>query len=278
MVLYNSSLASTSHRFSQSHPLSTCKNEVWNIIESLHKGYEVKCRDARCSFTCNARWSYKHWNCVHRLLYEHVSDENAIYRGHLRLPADAAPKDHRRVRKEFLRILDRWRARDGYTLELHAVLDIDDPLNAHWDTVAYSDAPRRPLKAAVSNAWRRAGGLKQTLVPVDDDELVGTLKYQVKDTTRADRARRFLPAMRADMGMNHHWSTKGFWAGKSEADMWGELRKEWFAPGEEPSESCPILEMKSRTIFRDKMLARLRMLTNDYDTYLRVFPWHKSEA
>ena len=78
------------------------------------------------------------------------------------------------------------------------------------------------------------------------------------------------------MGMNHHWSTKGFWSGKSESEMWKEKRNEWFAPGKEPSESCPILEMESRTTFRDKMLAKLRMLTNDADTYLQVFSWNKS--
>jgi hypothetical protein len=278
MAPYISSPTSTSHRFSQAYPLSSCKNEVWNIIESLHKGYEVKCRDARCSFACNARWSYRHWTCVHKLLHEHVGDEYAIYRGHLRLPADAAPEVHRRVRKEFLRILDRWRTRNIYTLEVHAVLDIDDPINAHWDTVGYSNAPRRPLKMAMSDAWRRAGGLKQTLVPVDDDELVGTLKYQVKDTTRADRARRFLPASRAEMGMNHHWSTKGFWSGKSEAEMWNELKDEWFGPGSNTTETCPIVDMKSRTTFRDRMVSRLRSLTPEADAYLKVFPWHDSIA
>lgn len=244
-------------------------------MESLHKGYEVKCRDARCSFACNARWSYKHWTCVHRLLYEHEGNENVIYRGHLRLPADAAPKVHRRVRKEFLRILNRWRIENSYTLELHAVLDIDDPLNAHWDTVVYSNAPSRPLKMAVSDAWRRAGGLKQTLVLVDDVELVGTLKYQVKDTTRPDRAKRFLPASRQEMGMNHHWSTRGFWAGKSEQDMWAEQRKEWFAPGKGLSESCPIVDMKSRTMFRDKMVSKLRALTPNVEALLKPFPWYE---
>lgn len=272
MALYNSSFASTSYRFSQAHPLSTCKNEVWNIIESLHKDYEVKCRDARCSFACNARWSYKHWTCVHRLLYEHVGDENAIYRGHLRLPTDASPKVHRRVRKEFLRILDRWRVRNSYILELHAVLDIDAPRNAHWDTVAYSNAPKWPLKVAVSDAWMRAGGFKQSLVSVDDDELVGTLKYQVKDTTRADRAKRFLPASRADMGINHHWSTRGFWAGRSEPEMWNELKEVWF--GTEPQDSCPISDMKNRTRHRAKMVAKLKGLTPDADQYLKTFEWY----
>jgi hypothetical protein len=146
-----------------------------------------------------------------------------------------------------------------------------------------SEPSHHPLIARESEAAARPSdfsnlGHDPAYKTVDDDELVGTLKYQVKDTTRPDRAKRFLPASRATMGMNHHWSTKGFWSGKSESEMWKELRNEWFGPDTKVLETCPILDMKSRTTFRDKMVLRLRSLTSEADAYLAVFPWHDTIA
>ena len=190
------------------------------------------------------------------------------------MPANATPDDHLKTRKEFLRILSRWKARLGYRLELHGVLDIDDYLNAHWDVVAHSDAPKKPLRRAVSDAWSRAGGLRQSLVVADRPELTAVAKYQAKDTTDTKDARKYLPASQPNMGMNIHWSTSGFWI-KALGVLWDEWKLEWFGKDKgKNSESCPIVD----TNFRTKQVAKLRTLTPYADDYLRAFPWYTPEG
>jgi len=56
--------------------------------------------------------------------------------------------------------------------------------------------------------------------------------------------------------------------------MWNELKAEWFGPGARTTGTYPIVDMKSRTTFRDRMVSKLRSLTQEADAYLSVFPWH----
>ena len=222
-------------------------------------------------------WSYKNRICETRLM-DHLDENMVVYRGSLSMPKNSSPDSHVKTRKEFLRILNRWKSKGKYTVEVRGLLHITDPLNAHWDTLAYSNAPERPLKAAVADAWHRAGGKWRgwSIESCEHEELTATLKYQNKDTVNPDTARRYLPETKANMGMKFVWHTrpsktsKGFWAGRSEGTLWQECIDEWYNKGQMQSGTAPILD----SMFRTKQVARLRALTPYADDYLRAFPWH----
>lgn len=144
------------HRFSQDSPRFTCKYERQFLETSLVKGFEVKCRQARCSIECNLNecnlnWARKHDICLTRHLKE-LTEDMIHYRGNLTMPPKATPTDHRKTKKQFLQIINRWKSRNGYTVEIHVKLDITSPSDAHWDTVVYSDAPKKSLKSIISDA------------------------------------------------------------------------------------------------------------------------------
>jgi hypothetical protein len=160
---------------------------------------------------------------MNKLLRDYV--DMPIYRGHLRMPVDATPDQHRRCKQEFLRIMARWRKATGHVFEIHAVQHITDMHNCHWDTVAYSDAPRKTLRVQVSDAWERAGGLRQSLVPLGPDEVESQCRYQAKDVEpERIKGKRYLPCA----GLQFHWSSNGFWMGHKRDDLWKELIQEWF--------------------------------------------------
>jgi hypothetical protein len=178
----------------------------------------------------------KHAAVVDKLLRDYLPDGVRVYRGHLRMPPDAPPDDHKRAKKAFCRSMRRWAERRGVAFEVHAVQHITDPHNCHWDTVCYSDAPRTALRAAVSSAWERAGGLRQSLVPLDPDEIGGACKYQSKDVKpEIRRGTHYLPVAQ---GMKYHWSSAGFWRDHAIDDLWKECIAEWFpdkVPDDVPS-------------------------------------------
>jgi hypothetical protein len=162
-----------------------------------------------------------------------------VYRGHLRMPLDATADHHKRSKKAFLRTMRRWAVRTGYTVEFHAVQHITDIHNCHWDTVAYSDAPRKPLRAAVVAAWERAGGLRQSLVPLDPEEIESQCRYQAKDVEpERQRGKHFLPAT----GLQFHWSSSGFWQGHKLPELWKACILEWFPPGEASNSKDTLLQ------------------------------------
>lgn len=262
-AMYNSDQLLKSHEsaqlFAQLYPRYTCRNEYENLKKSLWLGYLFKCRNPRCSLECRDNWASKHSACLARHLgtlcevSELESKSLTLYRGHLRMPP-GAPADHVRTREMFLQTLRRWRKSHGYTLEINAVLDITSPTEAHWDVVAYSDAPKKPLRAIVSDAWSRAGGLRQSLVELDDDELAAQAKYQAKNLRpespvgiKVDRRRRYLPAIQSDSGLNHHWSTGGFWAGRTVDSIWKELIAEWFGTDDQGDEEDAITRALSNS-------------------------------
>ena len=156
-----------------------------------------------------------------------------VYRGNLTMPPGATPAEHMAVREEFLRILRRWTKKTGHTLEILGILDFpdqpadpDDP-DAHWDFVAYSDAPRSALRVVVSSAWRRAGGLRQSCVTMGADEVKAHCRYAAKDVVRSRRKRHYLPAR----GVKRVWYTRGFWQGHKPEDLWHQIIAEWRAAG-----------------------------------------------
>jgi hypothetical protein len=264
---------------------------------SYSKGYLVRCRRARCSLSCNANWAKQHGACLARHLQE-LDGQFKQYRGHLRMPVGSKPADHARTKRRFLEIMNRWKSKNGYTFEVHAVLDITSATEAHWDTTAYSNAPVDTLRTVVSEAWERAGGLRQSLVAMEVDELVGQCKYQTKDTAAAhiqrDRGVTFLPAEQSVCGINNHWSTAGFWAGRTIKSIWAELVAEWFGDADDdgpsnkenttldatddPATSDPTPESVYRSTrelaeFRRDISARLRMLDNPRTLSTRI--WEK---
>ncbi len=255
-------------QFAQDRPLAFCRSAYHNLhlcrelVTAGKINYIFKCRRARCSRECNRAWANKHSAIVHKLLRDYLPDGSIgmvvrkvlVYRGHLRMPPDASPTDHKRAKKEFLRIMRRWARRGNrrkltcadadYTFEVHATQHITDPRNCHWDCVAYSDAPTKTLRAAVSDAWERAGGLRQSLVPLDPDEIEAQSKYQSKDVKpETRRGTHYMPAA----GLQCHWSTAGFWQDHKPDDLWREVIAEWLADKAASNERDTLLEPTTTT-------------------------------
>jgi hypothetical protein len=249
--LMYSSLQSTKNSgiFAQTAPRYSCRNERRLLETSLAKGFLVKCRRPRCSLNCQGNWAYQHATCLARHLSE-LPKGLTPYRGNLTLPKGSSPAAHSAAKQEFCRILRRWKDKHGYILEIHAVLDITSPTEAHWDVVAYSDAPAKPLRAVVSDAWSRAGGLRQSLIRLDDEELQGQCKYQAKDTLRVDRRPRFLPADRSILGLDHQWSTADFWRGRTIKSIWSELVSEWFGDDQGDDDDARVVSNSSNTLLQ----------------------------
>ena len=261
------------HRYCQQNPNKTCPRQAWLYVQSLHQGYEARCWEPRCCYQGSANWSHKHGLILTRLA-DYIPENRKIYHGNLTMPEDASPENHIRTRREFLRILDRWKCKHNYTLELHGVLEISNKTNAHWDTRAYSDAPKKPLRLAVSEAWSRAGGLRQSLVPLDrdDPERLRCVDKYLSGDTLAKQAGKLLPDSQANMGMDLQWSTRGFWI-KSQKDLWSEWITEWHGSKSERVGSRLTIDTDIRTNFRSKIVSKFRQLTVLADDYLREFSW-----
>jgi hypothetical protein len=163
-------------------------------------------------------------------LRDHVS--MPVYRGNLTMPPGATPAQHVATRKAFLRSMNRWKRKHGYTFEMLGILDFADhhqdarDPDAHWDIVAYSDAPPSALRKAMS-AWRRAGGKRHSLPDLDPDRIKGMCRYAAKDVDPIRRPRHHL----ASKAVNRVWYTAGFWAGHKPADLWQDVIAEWRAAG-----------------------------------------------
>jgi hypothetical protein len=179
------------------------------------------------------------------LLSNHITMPS--YRGCLKMPTGASPKDHARAKRSFLQSMERWAVSRGVIFKIHAILHVK-PESAHWDVVAYSDSPRTPLKEAVSTKWKRAsGGGHQSLMPMTAEEIKVACRYAAKDVDPTPKNRRsYLPVGRKAGGMNMTWCSRGFWAGCKVADLWREQIEEWKAAGyfDKP---CPIQDTKLRS-------------------------------
>lgn len=233
--------------FIQESPRFYCRNIRQRIAakERLGLAFVPKCRDPRCSQDCRNNWSSKLSACIARHLrnLKSLPWNLRTYRGNLTLPVDSTADDHRRVRKEFLRILNRWKSKRGVSLEIHAVAHPTNPKNLHYDLVAYSDAPAKPLREALSDAWKRAGGLRHSFVDLADGDEGATARYQTK-ATRVDREPRYLLAARKDCGIEASWHTAGFWGETTMELIWKSLIEEWFAV--EEMSALEVLEQAQR--------------------------------
>ncbi len=224
--MYNSnSQNKCPYEFVQEYPRFICRYAARYREISELKGFQVKCRDPRCSESCNLNWACKHGTCVAKHL-RNLPPELKRYRGNLTLPAGATVEDHRRIKSVFLQALRRWKAREGYTLEIHAVAHPTSPREVHYDVTAYSDGPAKPVRQAVKSLWIRSGGKGGSFVALDDDEIDPAARYQAKDTPlQVNREKRYLLAPRS---IEITWQTGGFWRGDSLDAIWSRLIAEWF--------------------------------------------------
>jgi hypothetical protein len=149
------------------------------------------------------------------------------------MPTGSNRADHTRATGNFLEAMGRWAKARGVVFKVHAILHITSPTEAHWDVVAYSDAPKTPLKEAVSTKWKRAsGGGHQSLMPMTAEEIKVSCRYAAKDVDPTPKKRQsYLPAGRKDGGMNMTWHSRGFWAGNTIASLWREQIEQWKAEG-----------------------------------------------
>ena len=253
--------------FIQVSPRFYCKNLRQRLAakERLGLEYLPKCRDPRCSQDCRNNWACKIAACIARHLRDLKSLPRNLrtYRGNLTLPVDSTVDDHRRVRKEFLRILSRWKAKRGVCLEMHATAHPTNPTNLHYDLVAYSDAPAKPLREALSDAWKRAGGLRYSIVDLADGEVDATARYQTKATPRVDREPRYLLAPRSSCGIEAAWHTAGFWGETSLDAIWKTLVDEWF--GEEELTAQEQLEQAQREAERASRAGGVQLLRGNLE-------------
>lgn len=239
------------HKFCQINPRYNCRNSHHFIELSLRKGYEIKCRRPRCSRKCNLNWRNQLERCLSRLLACYLPSECQTYRGNLIMPQDATPDQHIKVRKAFRQILDRWKARTGKTLEMFGILDITDAKNAHWDTIAYSNASPTTLRQVIADALKRAGGDHQSLIPTTVDESQAHCRYVAK-TRKVDQIthrHRYIPAERSANGLENVWHTHGFWQGKSVDALWSELVQEWFPKTSGSNKEDTLLASSTTPVF-----------------------------
>jgi hypothetical protein len=167
-----------------------------------------------------------------------------LYHGNLKLPPDASPDDHIRVRKAFLDRLKYHRKRLGCVIELFAYMHIDDQLNAHYDFMLYTDMSERKVTELVRTLWLESGGRERaSVVKVKDGQAIVPLaRYMAKADKVKESKRRYrrLPIGRADGGIKVTWGTSGFWGEESFRQYGDRLAREY---GERfrREECCPLI-------------------------------------
>jgi|GEM_PF-4585973 len=239
--MYNSTLNAENQQnnsnfsYFQANPRKVCphRRRSLEVAVTLDLPYVCnKCYRARCSMECYRNWARKHASCVAKVLQERP-EGTKVLRGSLTMPLDSLPNAHKRTKKEFVRILNRYKFKHDKTLEFHATIHVTDRLNCHWDIVCYSDIAIKSLKAMVSEAWNRAGGKRNSLVLMSDNEVAAQTKYQTKDLRTETREHVLLPSPQSELGLDVHWSTRGFWGGESIDEVWKRLVKEWYDDDED---------------------------------------------
>jgi hypothetical protein len=211
--------------FAQSNPRYTCRYATRFKELSERKGFGIKCRSINCSLECNSNWAFKHSTCLTRHLLD-LPENLAVYKGHLTLPKDSTPDQHKIAKDTFLLSLRRWAKRHSCQVELHAVIHVTDPKNAHWDYHMWTNAQYRPLHNFFLESWQRCGGKRPTMV--EPDSIQATARYQNKPVEIDEKAKEFwLPSTQPVMGIDTQWSTRGFWLGKTTNEHWREWIEEW---------------------------------------------------
>jgi hypothetical protein len=238
----------------QQRPLYYCRRERFNLELSLAKcwGNGIKCRNPRCSYPCAYNYAVKKSACLAKHL-EAIKDTGMfIYRGHLRMNIRSLPDEHRKAKARFLRLINDLKNRHGYVLKVYAHQDITDSQNMHWDVVIYSDAPKTTVGRVISQAWSSAGGLRNTTVKMDDDEITSQARYATKDTTEKQRHLHLPVNWGEDGYMEMSWQTSGFWQGKSVDAIWRGIIDAWLQEEKDRLETLaerrPIVGNKLTTI------------------------------
>ncbi len=156
--------------FAQLHPKHFCQRaEFHRRLEELN-GHPSPCRDPRCSLECNRRFSKKIAACTCHRLTE-LSIAMTTFRGNLKLPKGSNADDHRKVKSLYGERIRYIRKKLGCVIEWHAMMDLTDPANPHWDVVGYSDLSKSRLHEVIAKAWRESGGRSFSLVPMTKEEI-----------------------------------------------------------------------------------------------------------
>ena len=228
--------------FAQENPARRCRQGKFFLQKSLDKGFIIKCRSWSCSEECKRNAANKLAMCLEYRLSELPSNYET-YRGALMMPSGASPAEHRKSKDTFLLALRRWAKRHGHVLELQGKLHATKVNEAHWDIVAFSDAPYRKLHDFFCRAWRKAGGHRPALVPMRPGKTIAVAKYHAKDVEEP-RGRDLVPVSSRVMGLETVWGTRktatspGFW-GRPVNEIWAELIKKWFKD-ELACEACGV--------------------------------------
>jgi len=164
------------------------------------------------------------------------------YRGNLTLKPAATPDDHRQVRQAFMRHISRWQRRNNKTFAIRCYSDYTSHHGCHYDFVAYAndDVPIDRIKALVSQAWERAGGLRGTCKPLHEDDQAAWSVYTTKARKADKRRYRYCPV---NGGLEYTWGSNGFFSVSRTA-----LKKEWIKVTFPTIKTAKVVEERPITI------------------------------
>jgi len=159
------------------------------------------------------------------------------------MPNAATVQDHAEARSKFINNLRKMKCplRKVHThevvLELRAYTHITEPDRQHYDCIIYSTVPEDELRRHLRTLWTNAGGrgdIYMSRVERNAPDIAQMVSYQTKENAR-HRDRFYLPA---GNGLAFVWGTQ-FFKGKSQRDVWIELRQKWFPAAQKAPTNAP---------------------------------------
>jgi hypothetical protein len=158
-----------------------------------------------------------------------LPDDLNRYWGSLTPPADTPPADLVKIKARFLRIVKIWASKHKYIVEFRGQVHPTSPTAVHFDLVAYTDAPHKPVHKVVQEAWKRAGGLRSAFTRFGNAETDAIALYQAKAIDKPAKKLNvdLLLRPRSEIGLEITWQTGGFWMNNSIEHIWQTLIEEW---------------------------------------------------
>ncbi len=229
--------------YAQLTPADRCKSPELLYQQALDRNlkngeeYICKCRRASCSVQCSRDFSEKVFHSV-GLRIEEIPDDYLLFRGCLQLAKGSTVEQHVQAKKLFQQNLRRSKVKHGYVLEIFAQRHATDIYNCHWDYTVFTNAPKTIAKSIIADAWKRAGGKHQSVMPLDRQASLGWIQYQAKDPFSVEHESdddpdpesdsRLIPAPRSVCGLQTYWSTSGFFGDGNLEDYWQKQIDIWF--------------------------------------------------
>ena len=205
-----------------------------------------KCRDPRCSFACYRNWSFKQGSIFCHFL-ETIRNDFQFFRGSFRFGPDSSERDVDNIKKAFLYELRKWKRRKANretTFEINAIAHCTNANSLHYDFIAYASkhVSAQHLISEIRQLWRTAGGFAITLVEQEDSRLFGQGRYLYKLMSQKRFRRKRIFLLRRN-GLRISWQTKTFFQGKRQAQLWREVRVEWF--GEDEVKQWELMQQRT---------------------------------